>query len=146
MQGDIPLREPVHKLQPADEWRVEQGIAGGELYLLDQTSRGRGGHVGVPVSEKPTTTHIERRRDDELAKDELPGWSGYVEWEDYPEKKQKAYEIMISQEFPPPPEFQLEQIPGTNPVYAGRNGIVQVSDLASFLFGLRREQAPFPST
>ena len=40
----------------------------------------------------------------------------YVEWEDYPEKKKRAHEILISQTFPPPPEFQLGPIPGTNPV------------------------------
>lgn len=45
----------------------------------------------------------------------------YVEWEDYPEKRQAAYEILTSQEFPPPPEFQLEQIPGTNPLLEGKS-------------------------
>jgi hypothetical protein len=44
----------------------------------------------------------------------------YIEWEDYPEKKEKAHKILISQEFPPPPEFQLGPIPGTNPVLEGR--------------------------
>ncbi|KAI0483771.1 sulfite oxidase [Xylaria cf. heliscus] len=118
MQGDIPLREPVRSNQPGDQWRVEQGIAGGELYLLDQT-KGRDDKGGVPGPEKRTAPPLERKFQDELAKDEIPGWDGYVEWEDYPEKRQAAHEILISQEFPPPPEFQLEQIPGTNPVLEG---------------------------
>ncbi|RYC58277.1 hypothetical protein CHU98_g7941 [Xylaria longipes] len=118
MQGDIRLREPVQNIQPGDEWRIEQGIAGGELYLLDQT-KGHDGQESIPKSEKPHTPPPERKFDDELAKDELPGWNGYVEWEDYPEKRKAAHEILISQEFPPPPEFQLEQIPGTNPVLEG---------------------------
>ncbi|KAI0442682.1 sulfite oxidase [Xylaria telfairii] len=118
MQGDIPLREPVHSIQPGDQWRIEQGIAGGELYLLDQTN-GHDGKGGVPAPEKRTHPPVERKFEDELAKDELPGWDGYVEWEDYPEKRQAAHEILTSQEFPPPPEFQLEQIPGTNPVLEG---------------------------
>ncbi|KAI0407246.1 sulfite oxidase [Xylaria palmicola] len=118
MEGDIPQREPLHRDQPADEWRVEQGIAGGELYLLDQTKK-QGDQGYSPPPEKKDVTPRERKFDDKLAKDELPGWDGYVEWEDYPEKKKAAHEIMISQEFPPPPEFQLEQIPGTNPVLEG---------------------------
>ncbi|RWA10115.1 hypothetical protein EKO27_g4987, partial [Xylaria grammica] len=118
MQGDIPLREPVHTAQPQDEWRVEQGIAGAELYLIDQT-KGPGNQEDAPAPENPTTPPPDPKVDYELAKDELPGWRGYVEWEDYPEKKKKAHEILISHEFPPPPEFQLEQIPGTNPVLEG---------------------------
>ncbi|GAW17642.1 hypothetical protein ANO14919_071020 [Xylariales sp. No.14919] len=118
MQGDIPLREPVHTTQPQDEWRVEQGIAGAELYLIDQT-KGPGNQEDAPAPENPTTPPPDPKVDYELAKDELPGWRGYVEWEDYPEKKKKAHEILISHEFPPPPEFQLEQIPGTNPVLEG---------------------------
>ncbi|KAI0201658.1 sulfite oxidase [Astrocystis sublimbata] len=117
MQGDIPIREPGHDTQPEDEWLVEQGIAGGELYLLDQT-KGHGGPKVLAGPQKPITPP-ERKFDDGLAKNELPGWDGYVEWEDYPEKRKAAHEILISQEFPPPPEFQLEQIPGTNPVLEG---------------------------
>ncbi|KAI1177071.1 sulfite oxidase [Nemania sp. FL0916] len=112
MLADIPIREPVHSIQPGDEWRVEQGIAGVELYLIDETKKGDQGGTHE-ISEKPPVT------DDGLAKDELPGWNGYVEWEDYPDKKKLAHEILISQKFPPPPEFQLEQIPGTNPVLEG---------------------------
>ena len=42
-----------------------------------------------------------------------------MEWEDYPEKKEKAAKILESQSFPPYPEFQLGPIPGTNPVLPG---------------------------
>lgn len=48
-----------------------------------------------------------------------PGGKRYVEWEDYPDKKEKAHQILISQDFPPPPEFQLGPIPDTNPVLEG---------------------------
>ncbi|KAI1276955.1 sulfite oxidase [Xylaria sp. FL0933] len=118
MQGDLAIREPVLRIQPQDEWRVEQGIAGAELYLLDQT-KGPGEQAYIPTSEDPITPPPDPKYDDKLAKDEVPGWSGYVEWEDYPEKKKKAHEILISHKFPPPPEFQLEPIPGTNPVLEG---------------------------
>ena len=43
----------------------------------------------------------------------------YIEWEDYPEKKELAHQILISQRFPPPPDFQLATIPLTNPVLEG---------------------------
>lgn len=43
----------------------------------------------------------------------------YVEWEEYPAKKEKAHTILTSQNFPPNPEFQLGPIPGTNPVLPG---------------------------
>lgn len=33
-------------------------------------------------------------------KEERPGWKGYVEWERYPEKKQKAAEILAQYDFP----------------------------------------------
>jgi sulfite oxidase len=52
-------------------------------------------------------------------KEEREGWHGYVEWEDYPEKKEKAAAILAQHEFPPPPEFQLGPIPETNPVLEG---------------------------
>ncbi|KAG6849083.1 hypothetical protein H0H93_011392 [Arthromyces matolae] len=51
--------------------------------------------------------------------DEKPGWKGYIEWEDYPEKKAEAAEILNSQEFSLPPEFQFVPLPKTNPVLIG---------------------------
>ncbi|EJT70193.1 nitrate reductase 1 [Gaeumannomyces tritici R3-111a-1] len=60
------------------------------------------------------------------AKGELPhfaeekeGWRGYIEWEKYPEKKQRVKEIMKGYDFPDPPEFQLQPLPDTNPVLTG---------------------------
>ncbi|KAI1388135.1 molybdopterin binding oxidoreductase [Hypoxylon trugodes] len=117
MQTDIPLREAVHNFQPSDEWKLEQGLAGVELHLLDQTrSKEVDGDIPRWNGEDLSDT---KKINYKLASDELPGWNGYVEWEDYPEKKRKAHEILISQEFPPPPEFQLGPIPGTNPVLEG---------------------------
>ncbi|KAI0116084.1 molybdopterin binding oxidoreductase [Hypoxylon sp. NC0597] len=133
MQTDIPLREAVHNFQvsapptdndtqsetgqPSDEWKLEQGLAGVELHLLDQT-RGKEIDGDIPGWEGDTAS-VTKKSDYKLAADELPGWDGYVEWEDYPDKKRKAHEILISQKFPPPPEFQLGPIPGTNPVLEG---------------------------
>ena len=51
--------------------------------------------------------------------EEISGWKGYIEWENYPEKKRKAAEILARYRFPPPPEFQLGPIPDTNPVLQG---------------------------
>ncbi|RDW78059.1 molybdopterin binding oxidoreductase [Coleophoma crateriformis] len=56
----------------------------------------------------------------ELAlKEELPGWHGYVEWENYPERKEKVKEFMKKFDFPGPPEFQLVPLPKTNPILEG---------------------------
>ncbi|KAH9883467.1 sulfite oxidase [Xylariomycetidae sp. FL2044] len=116
MQSDLPIREPIHSVQPGDEWKLEQGLAGDELHLLDLTRDPTDAVVpGYDKNPKPA----EKKSDPKLAQDELPGWDGYVEWEDYPEKKKKAHEILMSHKFPPPPEFQLGPVPGTNPVLEG---------------------------
>ncbi|KAI1759803.1 molybdopterin binding oxidoreductase [Hypoxylon sp. FL1150] len=115
MQHDIPMREAVRNFQPKDEWRLEQGLAGVEQHLLDQTRSKDGDLQGLNGDVSSVTGKFDYK----LAADELPGWEGYVEWEDYPEKKRKAHEILESQSFPPPPEFQLAPIPGTNPVLEG---------------------------
>lgn len=51
--------------------------------------------------------------------EERPGWNGYIEWEDYPEKKAQAAARFAKFKFPPPPEFQLGPLPETNPVLEG---------------------------
>ncbi|CAK5270646.1 unnamed protein product [Mycena citricolor] len=70
--------------------------------------------------------------------EERVGWSGYVEWEQYPEKKDRAQAILRAHQFtpipgqPPPsctqppltrpssaPEFQLVPLPTTNPILIG---------------------------
>lgn len=58
---------------------------------------------------------------DKVFAEEFPGWRGYVEWEDYPEKRAIAADILAKKAstFPPHPEFQLGPIPNTNPVLEG---------------------------
>ncbi|TBU59053.1 sulfite oxidase mitochondrial precursor [Dichomitus squalens] len=47
------------------------------------------------------------------------GWRGYVEWEDHPERKRTASEILKTKKFTPIPEFQFVPLPQTNPVLVG---------------------------
>ena len=58
---------------------------------------------------------------DEVFAEELPGWRGYIEWENYPEKRAIAAAMLAkaAPTFPPPPEFQLGPIPDSNPVLEG---------------------------
>ena len=58
---------------------------------------------------------------DKVFAEEIPGWRGYVEWEDYPEKRAVAAAMLAkaASTFPPPPEVQLGPIPDTNPVLEG---------------------------
>ncbi|KAF4307339.1 hypothetical protein GTA08_BOTSDO05378 [Botryosphaeria dothidea] len=63
--------------------------------------------------------HWSKNPDAPFFAEEREGWKGYIEWENYPEKKQKAAEIMAKNKFPDPPEFQLEPLPKTNPVLNG---------------------------
>ena len=85
---------------------MEQGIAlTSEQSIRDQTSPEAGGSVedgrvgeGDDLEEDPNIAFAE----------EHPGkWRGYIEWEDYPEKRRKVAEILARHKFPPPPEFQL---------------------------------------
>ncbi|KAK5224401.1 hypothetical protein LTR72_004182 [Exophiala xenobiotica] len=123
--------------QPNDEWKLEQGMAPAELPLLDLTippeqrfqqveakSKGRKVDQGQESSEDEE----DAAKADDIAAEEDPdvvyaeereGWRGYIEWEDYPEKKAKAHKILMNNDFPPPPEFQLGPIPDTNPVLEG---------------------------
>ncbi|KAF8061663.1 Oxidoreductase, molybdopterin-binding domain-containing protein [Lyophyllum atratum] len=54
-----------------------------------------------------------------LFAEEKPGWHGYIEWEDKPEKKAAAEKILSSKQFPPPPEFQFVPLPNRNPILIG---------------------------
>ena len=58
---------------------------------------------------------------DKVFAEEFSGWRGYIEWEDYPEKRAEAAAMLakVASTFPPPPEFQLGPIPNTNPVLEG---------------------------
>lgn len=111
----------METLNRADEWKIEQGLSGAKLPILDQT--GRETIAIQPLIWKETVKDEEAIKalgdPNELFARELEGWKGYVEWEKYPEKKSKAHKILTSQSFPPNPEFQLGPIPDTNPVLPG---------------------------
>jgi hypothetical protein len=51
--------------------------------------------------------------------EEIPGWHGYIEWENYPERKKAVKEYLKKFDFPGPPEFQLIPLPNTNPILEG---------------------------
>jgi sulfite oxidase len=51
--------------------------------------------------------------------EERPGWKGYIEWENYPEKKKQAQEVLARYDFPVPPEFQFKPLPDKNPILEG---------------------------
>ncbi|GBE83263.1 sulfite oxidase [Sparassis crispa] len=51
--------------------------------------------------------------------EEKVGWRGYVEWEDKPDRKAPATQILNTKHFMPPPEFQLVPLPDTNPILIG---------------------------
>ncbi|KAL2429731.1 Sulfite oxidase, mitochondrial [Exophiala dermatitidis] len=113
-------------MQPKDEWKLEQGLAAAELPIDDQTHP-EGQAVAKLEASDESSSEDDAKADDIAKKDdpdvvfaeEREGWHGYIEWESYPEKKAKAHKILISQKFPPPPEFQLGPIPDSNPVLEG---------------------------
>lgn len=122
MHADIPTRNPASTVQPPDEWLLEQGLEAAKLGLRNQS--------GIPIQthskDLAQTNNAELSTDftngedsNEVFREERPGWKGYVEWEDYPEKKAKAAERFKRYKFPPPPEFQLGPLPTTNPVLEG---------------------------
>jgi len=51
--------------------------------------------------------------------EEIPGWHGYIQWENYPERKKAVKEYLKKFDFPGPPEFQLVPLPNTNPILEG---------------------------
>ncbi|CAF3734547.1 unnamed protein product [Rotaria sp. Silwood1] len=57
----------------------------------------------------------------EIFPEELVGWHGYVEWENYPERRKKAREILTAykDQFTPIPEYQFKPLPETNPILIG---------------------------
>lgn len=100
---------------------LEQGLEAAKLSLRNQS--------GIPIqtdskglsSTNSAELHADKIGDanEEIFHEERPGWKGYVEWEDYPEKKVKAATKFAKYKFPPPPEFQLGPLPTTNPVLEG---------------------------
>ncbi|KAJ5805970.1 Eukaryotic molybdopterin oxidoreductase [Penicillium pulvis] len=104
-----------------DEWKIEQGMAGHKLPILDQ-SESDTVHIYPPVDMKLTKDEEAIASVGNRAKlfaRERKGWKGYVEWENYPQKKDKAHKILTSQTFDPCPDFNFGPIPGTNPVLPG---------------------------
>ncbi|KAG6058725.1 hypothetical protein E4U32_004470 [Claviceps aff. humidiphila group G2b] len=104
-----------------DEWKIEQGLAAAVLPVLDMT--GPQTKQLEPQIFGPLTKNDAAIRSvgdpDKLFAAERKGWVGFVEWENYPDKKAAAHKILTSQTFPPNAEYQLSEIPGTNPVLKG---------------------------
>jgi sulfite oxidase len=91
-------REQMAMHNRPDEWKIEQGIHGASLPILDQSS-GESRYV-KPFEYEPFKDEAAIKavgNPDELFAEEREGWSGYVEWENYPEKKEKANKILTSQ-------------------------------------------------
>ncbi|KAJ5296491.1 Glucose-methanol-choline oxidoreductase [Penicillium atrosanguineum] len=119
----MEIRKKSASSNRPDEWMIEQGMAAHKLPILDQSAGKETIKVFPP---NPTRSPRIKRRFERLAiaansspVNEKAGWGIYVEWEDYPDKKDKAHKILTSQTFPPCPDFQWGPIPGTNPVLPG---------------------------
>jgi sulfite oxidase len=82
-------------------------------------------NISTDSPQVSETNNVELRPDAEnddpdfVVKEERQNWKGYIEWENYPEKKAKARKRFSRYRFPPPPEFQLGPVPATNPVLQG---------------------------
>ena len=107
-------------MQLPDEWKREQGMGPPEtlirdLTLNEQSNSNLNGSDGNDL-EDDKMVDVEK-----LFAEEFPGWRGYIEWEDYPDKRAEAAAMLakVASTFPPPPEFQLGPIPDTNPVLEG---------------------------
>jgi sulfite oxidase len=109
--------------QRPDEWLLEQGLEPDKLGLRNQSDIKI--NLTSPQTADANETELKLRPDAEeddptfVVKEERKGWHGYVEWEDYPEKKARAHKRFQRFKFPPPPEFQLGPVPPTNPVLEG---------------------------
>ncbi|RHZ64504.1 hypothetical protein CDV55_105713 [Aspergillus turcosus] len=117
------LSEQMETANRPDEWRIEQGLEGHKLSILDQSGPELI-HIYPPsqqarVKDEEAIAAVGDR--DELFKREKEGWRGYVEWEKYPEKKAQAHKILTSQTFDPTPDYMFGQIPATNPVLTGED-------------------------
>jgi sulfite oxidase len=91
-----------------------------ELLLRDLTL-----HDQIDSNVNESNGHDEEQNEkvdvDKVFAEEFSGWKGYIEWEDYPEKRAEAAAMLakVASTFPPPPEFQLGPLPNTNPVLEG---------------------------
>jgi len=89
-----------------DEWKIEQGLHGASLPILDQT--GSEVRYVKPFEYKPWIDQaaIDALGDrNKLFAEEREGWDGYVEWEKYDEKKAIAHKILTSQNASKPSSY-----------------------------------------
>jgi len=121
MHVDLAHREPKSHHLPPNEWKLEQGLDPAQLGLRNQS--GLKIHTESPKVAETNNAELHANNavedPDFVVKEEREGWKGYVEWEDYPERKAKAHQRFSRYKFPPPPEFQLGPVPATNPVLEG---------------------------
>ncbi|KAF7556951.1 hypothetical protein G7Z17_g1071 [Cylindrodendrum hubeiense] len=121
MQSNSHFHEHKLRQQPADEWKLEQGLEPARLMLRNQSNVKI--NTESPEIAKSNSSELRAGKSDDepeiIVEEERKGWKGYVEWEDYPEKKSNARQRFAQFKFPPPPEFQLEPLPETNPVLEG---------------------------
>jgi len=117
---------------PAAEWKIEQGLPGNHEpfgmvdQTLDEEHQANDAYDQLAevddldeVLESVKHIKLEDVQADAVFAEEKEGWHGYIEWENCPEKRAIAHKILLSKEFPHPPEFQLAPIPDTNPVLEG---------------------------
>ncbi|KAH7041612.1 oxidoreductase molybdopterin binding domain-containing protein [Microdochium trichocladiopsis] len=104
-----------------DEWKIEQGLTGASLPVLDMTGPETRAIPPAEVQKEFKDEDAIKAVGDpnELFQMERTGWKGFVEWEEYPEKKAAAHKILTSQSFPGAPEYQMTEIPATNPLLDG---------------------------
>jgi uncharacterized protein YfaQ (DUF2300 family) len=88
------------------------GVNDGSLTIENGSTTPKIGTKSNGVSKSPNSKPILHpdlviRSKDEIPapeslalEEELPGWHGYVEWEQYPERKQKVKEFMKKFDFP----------------------------------------------
>jgi len=82
---------------------------------------------GISSAPTPTSATSGKKEDFPFRKpapyfpEEREGWKGYIEWENYPGKKEHASEVLAQYAFPGPPEFQLNALLATagNPIVEG---------------------------
>ncbi|KAK5989631.1 Sulfite oxidase [Cladobotryum mycophilum] len=116
-----PIRERLIQQLPPNEWKLEQGLDPGQLGLRNQSDLKI--HTESPHLAETSSAElrVDANNDDPtfVVEEERDGWKGYIEWEDYPEKRTKAHQRFSRYKFPPPPEFQLGPVPASNPVLEG---------------------------
>ncbi|KAF2451153.1 molybdopterin binding oxidoreductase [Karstenula rhodostoma CBS 690.94] len=137
-----------------DEWKIEQGLSGAALPVLNMTgpeTKELAPQVFGDLTKNEEAIAAVGDRD-KLFTRERKGWVGFVEWENYPEKKAAAHKILTAQTFPPNPEYQLGPIPGTNPItpnplhFVRNHGgipIINKEDYSFLVDGLVKEPRSF---